>query len=270
MPLVEHLRELRARLLISLVALVPGTILGWVLFEPISRFLTAPLCDIPVGQPGAAGRCGPLVITGLLNPFSLNVKIALATGVVVSAPVWLYQIWQFVTPGLHRHERRWSLAFLATALPLFLAGAGLCYLVLPKATRLLLGFAPQNVGVLVPYDDYLSLLLRLLLVFGLAFEVPVFVVLLNLAGLLPARRLAAAWRSIVFGAFVFAAVATPTGDPFTMLALALPMLAMIAVAYLVCRVSDRRRAARSGEPDYDALPDDETSPLGERSDRLPS
>ena len=259
MPLVEHLRELRRRLLVCLVALVPGAVAGFVFNDPLIRFLTEPICDVPGGATEASTQCGPLVYQGLLSPFSIMVKVALATAVLASAPVWLYQAWAFDTPGLYRNERRWSLAFLATAIPLFFAGAALCYLVLPKATRLLIGFAPADIGVLVPFNDYLSIVLRLILVFGLAFLAPVFVVLLNAAGLLPAANLRRWWRGIVFGVFVFAAVATPTGDPLTMLALALPVLGLLGVAYGIALVGDRRRAG--DEPDYSALGDDKASRL---------
>lgn len=260
MALVDHLRELRSRVLVCILAMVPGTIVGWLAYDRITAFLTAPICDLGRAPGQAPGGCGPLVVTGLLGPLNLTVKVALATGVLLSAPVWLFQVWSFITPGLHRHERRWGIGFLATAVPLFFAGAALCYALLPKANAVLLSFTPDKLSNLVGYDEYLSLVLRLVLVFGLSFEVPVFLVLLNLAGLLPARRLASWWRIIVLAVFVFAAVATPTGDPFTMLALALPLLAMIGLAYVIAVLNDRRRARTSSEPDYDSLSDDEASP----------
>ena len=262
MPLAAHLRELRVRLLVSILALVPGTVLGFVFYEQISRFIGAPICGVRVNAAIGNGQCGPLAITGsLLAPFNLQVKIALATGVLFSAPIWIYQLWAFVTPGLYRNERRWSIGFLASAIPLFFAGATVSYLILPKATEVLLGFAPENVEVLVQYDQYLSLVLRLSLVFGLAFLAPVFIIMLNAAGVLPARTLGAHWRPVVLGVFLFAAVATPTGDPVTLLALAIPMLLLIGGAHMVTILNDRRRARRATEPDYASLADDEVSPL---------
>ena len=174
--------------------------------------------------------------------------MAVVTGLVIAAPVWLYQIWAFVTPGLHRNEKRWALAFLASAVPLFFMGAGLCYLLLPKITKILLGFTPADVGNLVDFNNYLSLVIRLILVFGLAFEIPVFIVLLNAVGVLPAQRLRSWWRQIVFGTFLFAAVATPTGDPVTMTVLAVPLVVLILGAYFIARAHDRRRAARRTGP----------------------
>lgn len=261
MPLIEHLRELRGRLLICLLALIPGAVIGWLLYQPISDFLAAPICDLGSTRAQNSTECGPLTVVGLLSPLNLQVKVSLATGALLSAPVWLHQLWRFVTPGLYRNERRWGLAFLATSVPLFFAGAATCYLILPKATALLLSFTPDNIGNLLPYHEYLNLVLRLVFVFGLAFEIPVFVVLLNAAGLLPAARLRSWWRGIVLGVFVFAAVATPTGDPITMLALAVPLLALIGVAYGVSVLGDRRRARAGDEPDYEAMDDDETSRL---------
>ncbi|HEX4699393.1 MAG TPA: twin-arginine translocase subunit TatC [Actinomycetes bacterium] len=259
MPLMDHLRELRGRVIKSLIALVPGTIVGWVFYDQIAHFLADPVCKLPShGAPGTSS-CGPLVINGLLGPFNLQIKVAVVTGLVIAAPVWLYQIWAFVTPGLHRNEKRWGLVFLGSAVPLFFAGAGLCYLLLPKITKILLGFTPSDVGNLVDFNSYLSLVIRLILVFGLAFEIPVFIVLLNAVGVLPAHRLRSWWRQIVFGVFLFAAVATPTGDPVTMTVLAVPLVVLILGAYVIARTHDRRRAV--GVPDLSSVPDDEASPL---------
>ncbi len=264
MPLMDHLRELRRRMVVCILALVPGVVLGWLYYDTLVRWLSAPICDIQVaGPPVTNGSCGPLIINGLLGPFNLQVKVALAAGLVIASPVWLGQLWGFVTPGLHRNERRWTAAVIAAGVPLFVAGGALCYWILPRATKLLLGFTPAQIGSLVDFNEYLSIVLRLMLVFGLAFEVPVFVVLLNLTGILSARRLASWWRYIVFGVFVFAAVATPTGDPFTMTALAAPLCVLILVSYLICRVNDGRRGRR--DIDYADLDDDEISPL----DRTP-
>ena len=266
MPLVEHLRELRRRMLISCVALVPGIVIGWVSYDALVRFLAAPVCDVPVSGNIGGGKCGPLVINGLLGPFNLQVKVALAAGVVIASPVWLYQLWAFVTPALHKNERRWTIGFLLTGIPLFFAGGIVCYLILPKATRLLLGFTPDQIGSIVDFNEFLSIVIRLMLVFGLAFEIPVFIVLLNLLGVLPARRLAHWWRQITFGVFLFAAVATPTGDPFTMTVLAAPLCLLIVGSYLVCLLNDRRRGER--DLDYSTLSDDEASPLDDRPSPL--
>lgn len=259
MPLLEHLRELRRRVTVSVLALVPGVFIGWIYYDTLIRWLSAPICDVPVGNNIGGGSCGPLVINGLLGAFNLQVKVALVTALFLASPIWLYQLWAFVTPGLHRNERRWSIAFLSAGIPLFFAGAALCYWILPRATQLLLGFTPDQVGSIVDFNEFLSIVMRLMLVFGLAFEVPVFIVLLNLVGLLPARRLLGWWRPIVLGVFVFAAVATPTGDPLTMTALAAPLCVLILLSYVVCRIVDRRRPV--SDIDYEDLDDDAASPL---------
>ncbi len=266
MPLLDHLRELRRRLVVCCFALVPGVVLGWLFYDELAHFLAAPVCDIDMSNNLGSGSCGPLVINGLLGPFNLQVKVALATGVALSSPIWLYQIWAFITPALHRQERRWTIGFLAAGIPLFFAGAAVCYIILPRATDLLLGFTPDEATSIVDFNEFLSIVMRLMLVFGLAFEVPVFVVMLNLLGVLPAQRLAGWWRQITFGVFVFAAVATPTGDPLTMTALAVPLCILIISSYLFCRFNDARRARR--EVDYSNLSDDEASPLDDEASPL--
>lgn len=259
MPLVEHLRELRSRLLKALLALALATAVAFVFFDPVFDVLKRPYCRLDVAHQ-LGDRC-TLVVTGILDAFFLRLKVSLIVGTVLSSPVWLYQLWSFVTPGLHRHERRWSLTFLATAVPLFLAGSAVAYLTLDRGLALLLGFTPEGVTNLIRVNDYLSYVTLMLLVFGASFELPLLIVLLNLAGVVSAARLRASWRGVVFGIVVFAAVATPSQDPFTMLALATPMTALFGAALLVAAANDRRRARRATASPYAALGDDETSPL---------
>ncbi|MEJ7705870.1 MAG: twin-arginine translocase subunit TatC [Nocardioidaceae bacterium] len=186
--------------------------------------------------------------------------MALTAGLVFSCPVWLYQLWAFIMPGLHRTERKWTLIFVSVAGPLFLAGVALGYYVLPKGLAVLLGFTPEGVSNLIDVKDYLNFILRILIVFGISFELPLFVVLLNLAGAVKARQLAR-WRSwIIFALFIFAAVATPSTDPITMLMLAIPMSILFLISEQIARFTDRRRGVDS-EPDYDSFDDDVASPL---------
>lgn len=258
MTLVEHLRELRSRLMRAVLAIAVTTTAAWFVYEPAIELLVRPVCGVG-NTPDAGSRCGPLVITDLLGPLSIQLKVSLALGVILAAPVWLYQLWAFLAPGLHRRERRWAFAFAGAGFPLFFAGAALSYWIMPKAVDVLLGFTPADVGNLIPLDRYLSFVIRMILVFGIAFELPVLVVLLNLAGVVRARQLVGWSRSLVFGIFVFSAVATPTGDPLTMLALAIPMILLLAISIGICWVSDRRRDKRPD--DYADLSDDEASPL---------
>jgi sec-independent protein translocase protein TatC len=262
MPLTEHLRELRSRLVKSGIAIALGMVIGWIYYDQLFAWLSAPFAAA-VEQARSEGRQVTLALTGVADPFVLQMQIAAVAGIVLSAPVWLYQLWRFVTPGLHRHERRWAIAFVAVAFPLFLAGVGLAYAVLPLGLQVLLGFTPENVENIVSVDRYLSFFIRTVLVFGVGFLVPLLLVLLNFAGILPGRKLLSWWRWIILAVVIFAAVATPTGDPINLLLLAGPILLLVTIAVGVCLLNDRRRARRKRrtEPDFSALDDDEASPL---------
>ena len=260
MPLAAHLGELRSRLVKSLLAIAVGTVVGWVFYDEIFAVIRAPF-DAVVAEAAAQGHDMTLAFTGVADPFVMQMKVAGVTGILLATPVWLYQLWRFVTPGLHRNERRWALGFAVVATPLFLAGAGLAYVFLPRGLAILLGFTPDNIENIISVDRYLSFFLRMLLVFGIGFLIPLLVVALNLSGVLSARQLRSWWRGIVMGVVLFAAIATPTGDPFNLLLLALPLLVLMLLAWAACWANDRRRARRAlAEP---AWADDETSPLGE-------
>lgn len=262
MPLREHLRELRRRILISLFAIAVGAAVGWVYYTPIFDLISQPIQDV-VARATAEGRDVRLVMAGVTDAFMMQVKVAVIAGLVLASPVWIYQLWAFVTPGLHRKERRWVYVFTAISVPLFLAGVVLAYVLMPKGLQVLLGFTPQNVGNYLPVDRYLSFFLRMVIVFGIGFLTPLFIVGLNILGVLSGKRLASAWRFIIFGVFVFAAVATPTGDPITMLLLATPVLLLVGAAVVFSMLNDRRRRRNAAEPDYNQFGDDELSPLGE-------
>jgi sec-independent protein translocase protein TatC len=175
--------------------------------------------------------------------------------------VWTWQLWQFVTPGLYQRERRWALAFVGTSVGLFAAGAVVAYVTLKNGLRFLLGFATGGIASLLNFNSYLSYVVAMMLVFAVSFEFPLVVVMLNFVGVLTYDRLRRWTRGIIFGIFVFAAVATPSQDPFTMTALALPMCLLFAGALVVARIHDRRAAARDATSTYADLADDELSPL---------
>ncbi|HEX6471840.1 MAG TPA: twin-arginine translocase subunit TatC [Streptosporangiaceae bacterium] len=257
MPLLEHIRELRNRLIKSILALFIGTIIGWVVFRPVWDFLKEPYCSLR--QSHVINNQCTLVTNTIFSGFFIHLKIAFIIGIVLSAPIWLYQLWAFIAPGLYQRERRWTYAFIGTAVPLFFVGTVLAYMTVDKGLRIFLNFVPKDVSALITVDHYLGYVLVMLLVFGLTFELPLFVVILNLAGILTFERIKKSQRMIIFGVFVFAAVATPSGDPFTMLALALPTLLLFEVATVLAFVNDRRKARR---PDpYAGLSDDEAAPL---------
>jgi sec-independent protein translocase protein TatC len=257
MPLMDHLRELRNRLIKAILGLVAGGVVAWLLFDPIWKFLQKPYTRIPQ-EHCLGGECD-LVVHGIFDGFFVHLKVALIVGAVLSSPIWLYQIWAFVAPGLYKRERRWTYTFMGAAVPLFLAGAALAYLTMDKGLKIFIGLAPGDTKVLVGIQDYLGYAQAMLLIFGLTFELPLFVVMLNLAGVLTHERIRKSRRLLVFGVFVFAAVATPSQDPFTMLALALPTVVLFEIAEVLAYFHDRRKGRR---PDPDAeLSDDEASPL---------
>ena len=263
MPLTDHLRELRSRLVKSGLAIAIGMVVGWVYYDQLFAWLSKPF-ETVVEDSRGEGRIVILALTGVADPFVLQMQIAAVAGIVLSAPVWLYQLWRFVTPGLHRNERRWALGFVAIATPLFGAGVLLAYIILPFGLQILFGFTPAGVENIVSVDRYLSFFLRTILVFGVGFLLPLMLVLLNFAGILSGARLISWWRWIIFAVFIFAAVATPTGDPINLLLLAGPLLLLVVIAVGVCVLNDRRRARKAArEPDFSELDDDEISPLEE-------
>ena len=241
MPLLDHVREFRDRLIRSSIAVLLGSIGGWVFYQEIIRLLTLPFCDLGSTTSPVNGKCGDLYVNGILGPFNLQVKIALLTVVIASAPVWIYQLWAFITPALHKKEKRVTITFVLIATPLFMTGAFLAYLILPHAVKVLLGFTPDNLGNLVRFDEYLDFVLRLILIFGLAFVLPLFLVALNLLGALSGRAILKPWRLAVFLCFLFTATFTPTPDPVTMTLLAIPLCLLYFLSGLVALLVDRRR-----------------------------
>jgi sec-independent protein translocase protein TatC len=261
MSIREHLRELRNRVAKALLGVFLGTVVGWTVHEWLIAQLTGPSCHISgvhaVAPPTPECPNGLMVMQGVMTPLIFTFKVALAAGLVLSCPVWAYQLWAFAAPGLHRHEKRYTIAFVAVAVPLFLTGAGLANWAFPQALEMLLGFTPDSFSNSIQGDQFLDFLIRMILVFGLSFVVPVFLVLLNFTGVLSARALTSRWRTIVMVIFVFSALATPTGDPFTMVVLALPLTVLFALSLLVVTWRERWRARRNDS----ALSPDEASSL---------
>jgi sec-independent protein translocase protein TatC len=256
MPLVEHLRELRTRLTRAVLAIAVFTIVGLVLYAPILDFLTHPYNEMrPLLE--REGIDTQLIITGVGGAFQYQLKISLVFGLLASSPFWLWQIWAFVLPALHRHEKRWALLLAGTGAPLFIGGAALAYVVLPKAMEILIGFVPDGFGSLVTGAEYFDFIVKMMLVFGVAAEIPLVVVLLNRLGLVSAKQLASARPWTIIGIFVFAAIATPTTDPLTMLFLAVPMTILYLISEVIAKLTDRKR----GRERVDATADDEASPL---------
>ena len=260
MALADHLRELRARLLRISVFLTVGIVVAWFFYDQLFALIYEPYKQAQVTLQGEGVDSKP-VLTGVANPLLLQLKLCALATVVVGSPFWLYQIWAFIVPGLHPHERRWTRVFATVAGPLFIAGVAVGYYVLPKGLEVLIGFTPASIQNLVEFGDYFRFLTRMLLVFGIAFEIPLFVVMLSLAGVVSGKALGNYRPWIIVGTFVFAAVATPSTDPFSMLMLAIPMTILFLVSEVIARVIDRRRAKRAAADGLTGFDDDQASPL---------
>jgi len=247
MPLLEHLRELRKRGFRASIVIVLASIVGWYFYIDIITQLALPVCDLKAAQSSGATHCGALYINGVLGPLNLQIKVALLTGIILSAPFWLYQLWAFIAPGLHRKEKRNSILFLLSATPFFALGASLGYVILPIAIKVLFGFTPNALSNLVRFDDYLDFVMRIILLFGLAFELPIFLVTFNLIGFLRGTTILRPWRIWVFSIALFTAAFTPTADPFTMALLAIPLCGLYFMAGGIALLVDRRRDKRSAQ-----------------------
>lgn len=241
MPLLEHFRELRNRVVKSALAIISGSLIGWFFYNEIITKLAEPVCDLKAAQESGATSCGALYISGVLGPLNLQIKVAILSGIILTAPIWLYQLWAFIAPALHRREKRNSFLFFVAATPFFAAGAYLGYTILPVAVRVLFGFTPTSLANLVKFDDYLDFVLRVILLFGIAFELPVFLVTFNAIGFLSGRAILKPWRIWVFGICLFVAGFTPSADPLSMLALAVPLILLYLLAGAIALLNDRRR-----------------------------
>jgi sec-independent protein translocase protein TatC len=255
MSLGDHFRELRARVMRSTLYLVLATIIALFFYDQLFQLFLNPYNNARhlLGQ-GTQTRA---VITGVGTPLLLQLKICGITAVVATSPLWLSEIWGFIVPGLHKNEKRWTRVFALTAGPLFIAGVLLGYYVLPKGIAALIGFTPKGLTQLTEFGDFFTFITRMLLVFGIAFEIPLFVVMLNLAGIVSGKTLGRYRPWIIIGTFVFAAVATPSTDPYSMLMLAIPMLVLVLASEMLARLLDHRKG-RARPEEWD---DDAASPL---------
>jgi sec-independent protein translocase protein TatC len=258
MALREHLLELRRRVVRSSAAILLGAVAGWFVYTTVFDALARPILELQ--QERGLGK----ISLNFPNPaaaFNLKIQLSILTGVVLASPVWLYQFWAFITPGLTRRERRYSFAFVGAALPLFLGGAALAWWVLPKAMSFFNEFVPRAGTNFIEAPTYFSFVTRIILAFGIAFVIPVVLVALNMVGLLSGRALVRQWRITVFGCFLFAAIATPTPEATTMCILAGAMCLLFGLAIAICLFGDRRRARRNRDSDLSHLSDDEASAI---------
>jgi sec-independent protein translocase protein TatC len=257
MALSDHLRELRARIIRSTLVVLVSFIVALYFYQDLYQLILRPYQDAREQLPDTTQS--EAVLNGVAAGLTFQLKLCGLAGLVVSSPYWLYQIWAFILPGLHANERKWSRIFAAIAGPLFFAGVAVGYYVLPKAITVLIGFTPDEVTNLVEFTQFFSFISRMLLIFGVAFEIPLFVIMLNLAGVVSGRALGRYRPWIIIGTFIFAAVGTPSTDPFSMLFLAVPMLILFFIAEVIARFVDRARHRDRDSTDQWA--DDEASTL---------
>ena len=266
MSLVEHLQELRRRVVISLIAIVIGTIIGFIWYQnapwrimPLGEIIRGPYCSLPDDLRAdftGDGECR-LLATRPLEMFMLRLKIGALAGFVLASPVWLSQIWRFITPGLLKNERRYSFIFVTVAVVLFVCGAALAYFVLDQGLLVLMSMGSEVQIAALSGGDYYGFLLALIVVFGVSFEVPLIVIMLNLVGVLRYEHIQGKRRIIVVVIFIFSAVMTPSQDPFSMSVLALAICLLVEMAFQFCRIHDRKKGKL--RPDWMDLDDEQGS-----------
>jgi sec-independent protein translocase protein TatC len=242
MSLIDHLKELRHRLLICIWALLAGSVAGFFLYEPAMRLIQSPYCDFlrdhpdkaPLQQQGCV-----LIFSGAIDGFLITVKVIIFLALLVALPVLLYQLWAFIMPGLTDRERRWAIPFVAMSLVLFLLGGLAAYLTLPKALGFLLGAGGDFVNPLLTVDKYVGFVIFTILAFGLGFEFPILLISLTAAGVLTSQTMRRYRRQVALGLAIFAAVITPSPDPISMLALLIPLYLFYEGAIIVSRLLKR-------------------------------
>lgn len=258
MPLMDHLRELRNRVVKIALAIIAGGIVAAVFFHRIWAFIIAPYCSAVTCKAGELGH--QLQTTGPLDGFYIDVKVAIVCGVILTSPIWLFQLWAFIAPGLYAREKRWTYVFIGTAVPLFALGCFFAVTVMSRGLHVLIGFVPSDAAANLTVDSYISYYITILIGFGLCFEVPLFLVMLNMARVITHDRFKKWRRIVIFLIFVAAGIASPSPDPFTMLLLGGVILVLVEVAELLMFFNDKRYLRNHPEM-YQDLDDNELSPL---------
>jgi sec-independent protein translocase protein TatC len=260
MPLMDHLRELRNRVVKIAIAIVAGGIVSWVFYDRIWAFMQRPYCQ-------AVGYCKvntlghSLFISNVMDGFYLHIKVSIIAGAVITSPIWLYQLWAFIAPGLYAREKRWTYAFLGSAVPLFALGCFFAFLAMSRGLKFFLSMA-GGLTALFTADSYIGYWVAMIIGIGLCFEVPLFLVILNMARVITHERFRKWRRLIIFLVFVFAGIASPSPDPLTMLLLGGVVVVLVEAAEVIIYLNDKRYARNHPDP-YAGLADDELSPVDE-------
>lgn len=265
MPLVDHIRELRNRFIKIAIAIAAGAGIAGIFFDRIWTFVVQPYCDAVHRCSGQLGHS--LIVNGVFDGFYVDLKVALAAGLVFSSPVWIYQVWAFIAPGLYAREKRWTYIYLVISVPLFVAGAYIAHLVMARGLTALMHMIPNGVQQLYSVDTYIGYFLTMILGFGLVFELPLLLVMLNQVGVLTHARFRKSRKILIFLVFVFAGIASPSPDPYTMLFLGTACVALIEVSELIIFLNDKRRGR--GEP-YAGLSEEEFAELRDSDDPDPA
>lgn len=264
MTLMEHLADLRSRLLIAVLVILVGTALGLVFSKQVIEFLAQPYCSTPTAnvEEGEEVLCS-FTLNSPVSHIALYLKVSLYMGLVATAPVWLYQLWAFIAPGLHRNERKYAYLFIGVAAPLFLGGAILAYFVVSHGIQFIM-VLQEGTGfqIALNLEEYINFYLTVMVVFGIGFEFPLILLMLNVMGLVSAKRMRGWWRIVVVVSFIFTAIFTPTPDPFGMTALAICMLFLYGIALIIAHLNDKRK----GITEADQWDDEEASDISASDD----
>ena len=240
MSLSGHLKELRNRLFWSALFIIGGSIAGWYLFDIVFNELQRPIVEL-ASKPGSNVTINfPTVVSA----FDVRLQVSIFLGILMSAPVWLYNLWAFITPGLKKREKRYTIGFVVASVPLFIGGTALAWSSLPTFVVVLVGFTPEGAANVINASDYILFTIRILLVFGLAFVLPVALVMLNFAGVITAENIIKSWRMAVFISAVVGAIATPVAEPMAMFLLMVPLLILYFLAAGIAFLHDKRVARK--------------------------
>ncbi|MEA2516685.1 MAG: sec-independent protein translocase protein TatC [Actinomycetota bacterium] len=239
MSVVEHLDELRTRLIVSLAVFILMSVLAFIFYDPLFNFIIKPLCTLPPEKLGPQG-C-KLVQTTPMEGFQVRLKLTAMVGLILASPVWLYQLWAFIVPGLKKSEKRYALPFVASSVILFLIGATFAYLLLPTGLRVLISLGGNDLVAFLRADGYINFVGLMLIAFGVTFELPLVLLFLGLAGVISVDTLRRHRKAAIVGIAAIAAVVTPSQDPYTMLAMAIPLWLLYEVTIVLLRFLTRNR-----------------------------